>query len=256
MTAHGTKAIVFDFDGLMVDTESPAYDSWLDVYRQYGQEFPLDLWSVVLGGSGREFDPIGYLAERVGHPLDRDAIREQRWRRKLELVAEQPLLPGVGEYIVAARRLGLKLAVASSSSLAWVGGHLDRLGVADRFDAIVTADDVAQVKPAPDLYLAAVTALGVHPRQAIALEDAPNGLLSAKRAGLFCVAVPNPLTGRLPLDHADLRIASLADMPLETLLAAILASFPTLGEILKDQTGDATPAEAQEDMQRRYAKDL
>jgi HAD superfamily hydrolase (TIGR01509 family) len=220
------RALVFDFDGLMVDTELPAYDSWLDIYREYGQEFPLPLWSAVLGGSSREFDPVAYLAERAGRPLDAEAIRARRWRRKLELVAAQPLMPGVAAYIDDARRLGLGLGVASSSSRAWVVGHLDRLGVADRFDAILTADDVERVKPAPDLYLAAVAALGVRPDEAIALEDAPNGLLSAKRAGLVAVAVPNPLTGQLPLDHADLRLISLADMPLEELIEAAIRADP------------------------------
>jgi HAD superfamily hydrolase (TIGR01509 family) len=215
------RALVFDFDGLMVDTESAAHESWLDIYREHDQEFPLHLWSAVLGGSGAEFDPLAYLAAQVGRQLDAEALRQRRAQRKLELAAAQPLLPGVAGYIADARRLGLGLGVASSSPRSWVVGHLDRLGVTDAFDAITTADDVARVKPEPDIYLAAAAALGVRPDQAIALEDAPNGLLSAKRAGLIAVAVPNPLTGQLPLDHADLRIASLADVPLGALLAAL-----------------------------------
>jgi beta-phosphoglucomutase-like phosphatase (HAD superfamily) len=125
------------------------------------------------------------------------------------------------DYVEEADRRKLKLAVASSSGRRWVVGHLERLGVAHRFDAIKTADDVERVKPAPDLYLAAVAALGLKPYEAIALEDAPNGLHAAKRAGLFCVAIPNALTGRLPLDHADLRLVSLAHTPLDALLAAV-----------------------------------
>lgn len=215
------RALVFDFDGLMVDTETAAYESWIQIFREHGQEFPLSLWSAVLGGSGEEFDPCAYLAARVTQPFDSDALRARRWQRKLELVADQPLLPGVADYIAAAKRLGLKLGVASSSSRRWVVGHLDRLGVTSLLDAIATADDVTHVKPDPEIYRIAVAALGVRPDQAIALEDAPNGLRAAKRAGLFAVAVPNPLTGQLPLNHADLRLTSLADMPLETLLATI-----------------------------------
>jgi len=215
------KALVFDFDGLMVDTEGPAYESWQEIYREYGHELPLSSWAAVLGGSGAEFDPCAYLERQVGRTLDCAAIRERRLRRKVKLVAEQPLLPGVGDYIAAAGRLGLKLGVASSASRAWVVGHLDRLGVTGRFDAIVCGDEVARVKPDPQLYRTAVAALGVPPARAIAQEDAPNGLLAAKRAGLFCVAVPNPLTGRLPLDGADLRLASLTDLPLDALLAQI-----------------------------------
>jgi HAD superfamily hydrolase (TIGR01509 family) len=215
------KGIVFDFDGLMVDTESAAYESWMEIYREHHCELPFTEWAAVLGGSGTEFDPCAYLEQQVGSPIDHVAIRERRTKRKAALVAEQPLLPGVIDYVEEADRRKLKLAVASSSGRRWVVGHLERLGVAHRFDAIKTADDVERVKPAPDLYLAAVAALGLKPYEAIALEDAPNGLHAAKRAGLFCVAIPNALTGRLPLDHADLRLVSLAHTPLDALLAAV-----------------------------------
>lgn len=212
------EALVFDFDGLMVDTETPAYESWLEVYRAYAQEFPFARWSAGLGGSGREFDAAAYLAEQIGQPDAAGEIARRRRHRKHELAALQPLLPGVMTYLDDAARLGVRVGVASSSSRAWVVGHLERLGVADRFDVIMTADEVERVKPAPDLYQAAVAALGVRPVRAVALEDAPNGLLAAKRAGLLAVAVPNPLTDRLPLDHADVRVASLAAVPLERLL--------------------------------------
>ena len=122
----------------------------------------------------------------------------------------------------AAKQRHLKLAVASNSSRKWVVGHLDRLGVADQFDAIITADNVTHVKPDPKIYQAALTALALRPEQAIATEDAPNGLLSARRAGIFSVAVPNPLTGQLPLE-ADLRLVSLADVPLDALLQTVQA---------------------------------
>jgi beta-phosphoglucomutase-like phosphatase (HAD superfamily) len=102
-----------------------------------------------------------------------------------------------------------------------VVGHLDRLDVTDLFDAIATGDDVAQVKPDPELYLLALARLGLAASEAVVFEDAPNGVLAAKRASIFTVAVPNALTCDLPLDHADLRVASLADLPLTNLLAAV-----------------------------------
>ena len=217
------RGIIFDFDGLMVDTEGPAYESWMEIYREYGCELPLSRWALVLGGSGSEFDPCAYLAEHVGQELDAPAITARRWQRKLELVAGLPLLPGVAGYVDTAKRLGLKVAVASSAHRDWVTSHLDRLNTTAHFDAIVTADNVTRVKPDPEIYQAALAALALRPEEAIALEDAPNGVLAAKRAGIFCVAVPNAITGQLPLDHADLRITSLASMPLETLRETVAA---------------------------------
>ncbi len=214
---HG---LIFDFDGLLVDTEGPAYDSWQEIYTEYGCKLPLSVWGMVIGGSGHEFDPCAYLEAQVGQPLDCDAIRRRRWARKLRLTNDQPLLPGVTDYIADAKRLSLKIGVASSSSHRWVDGHLRRLAVHSCFDAIICADDIAHVKPDPALYQAALRALNLEPHAAIAFEDAPNGLLAATRAGLFTVAVPNPLTGQLPIT-ADLRLASLADVPLSALLVNV-----------------------------------
>ena len=153
--------------------------------------------------------------------MDRDALRAQVRERHGRLVDQLPLQPGVARYIADAQAMGLKLAVASSSSRQWVAGHLERLGVMDRFDAVLTRDDVTRTKPEPDLYRAALTGLGLSPGEAIALEDSPNGVTAAKRTGLYCVAVPNPMTRDLPLDHADLRPASLADVPLRELVTRV-----------------------------------
>ncbi len=198
------KGIVFDFDGLMVDTETSAYESWMEIFREHNCDLPLSKWGLVLGGSGGEFDPCAYLEEQMGRTLEREAILTRRMQRKTELVAEQPLLPGVLSYLDAAQARGLKVAVASSSSHRWVDTHLERLGVLHRFDAIVCSDDVERVKPAPDLYQTAVARLGLQPHEAIALEDAPNGLHAAQRAGLFAVAVPNALSGQLALESRQL----------------------------------------------------
>jgi beta-phosphoglucomutase-like phosphatase (HAD superfamily) len=127
----------------------------------------------------------------------------------------------VETYIAEAQRLGLKLGVASSSPLDWVEGHLTRLGLVDHFEAIRSADDVPRTKPDPALYVTALDALGVRAEEAIALEDSPHGVTAANRAGIYCVAVPNALTGRLSLDHADRVLSSLADLPLEALLSEV-----------------------------------
>ncbi len=215
------KGIIFDFDGLMVDTEASGYESWLEIFREHNCDLPLTKWALVMGGSGGEFDPCVYLEEQAGRTLERDVILARRIQRKAEMVADLPLLPGVLQYLDDARECGLKLAVASSSPHRWVDGHLARLGVLDRFDTTVCADDVERVKPAPDIFQKALERLGLQPHEAIVLEDSPNGLHAARSAGVFAIAIPNALTGQLPLDHADLRIVSMADVPLETLLATL-----------------------------------
>ncbi len=215
------RALIFDFDGLMVDTESVALASWQEIFAEHGARMPFDHWASLLGGSTAAFDPCAALETQIGFSVDRDAIWARRRVRKHTLGHEQPLLPGVRDYVNRARELSLDLAVASSSDRAWVAGHLDRLDLLDRFDHVVTSDDVERVKPAPDLYLKALSKLGVAPDEAFALEDSANGTRAAQAAGLFCVVVPNAVTERLPLDHADLRLASLTDLSLDALISLI-----------------------------------
>jgi HAD superfamily hydrolase (TIGR01509 family) len=212
------KLLVFDFDGLILDTEAPVYDAWREIYDEHGAELAFDKWAECIG-TADAFDPCQDLQALLGRALDAAALEARHRARTDALIAAQAVLPGVREYLTEAARLGLALAVASSSSRRWVEGHLTRLGLRDCFHAIRCADDVPRVKPDPALYLAAVEALGGRPEDALALEDSPNGILAAKRAGLTCVAVPNPLTARLDLSLADLRLASLAEMPLAALLA-------------------------------------
>jgi HAD superfamily hydrolase (TIGR01509 family) len=214
----GIKALIFDFDGLILDTESPDYQSWQEIYQAYGGSLSFSEWARWIGTIGA-FDPYAYLEEQVGHPIDRAAIRALRRARFAELVAGQPVLPGVREYIHRARSLGIKLGIASSSSREWILSHLGPLGLEAYFDSVSGSDDVERTKPDPGVYLAALSALEVKAHQAIALEDSPNGVLAAKRAGIYCVAVPNALTRQLLFDQADLQLASLADLPLEKLLA-------------------------------------
>jgi HAD superfamily hydrolase (TIGR01509 family) len=214
------RAIVFDFDGLILETEGPALESWSEIYREHGHEVPMEMWHGFIG-SDRGFEPGDYLAALVGEGFDRAAMQERRDRRKTELIAALDVMEGVREYITDARRLRLRIAIASSSSREWVMGHLERLGIHALWDAVLTSDDVERTKPSPDLYIAAVKALRVAADEAVALEDSPNGIAAAKDAGLWCVAVPNALTRDLDISRADVRVSSLADMPLERLLAVL-----------------------------------
>ena len=211
------KAIVFDFDGVIIDTETPDYATWEAVFSAYGAHLDHAAWSRLIGGA-ESFDVVQHLQDLTGLLFDRQKLQQGRRAEYLRKVNNSPLLHGVVDYIEAAAGLDLGLAVASSSDSEWVRGHLARLGLAGYFGVVKTRDDVAHAKPEPDLFLAAVEALGVHPEDAVAIEDSPNGITSAKRAGLFCVVVPNQMTRELHLNHADLRLESLADMSLAQLV--------------------------------------
>ena len=217
------RALVFDFDGLILETETPAYETWAEIYREHDHELPPDRWFDYIGREGGFFDAADHLAALVGEGFDREAARKRRDARKTELIAALDVMVGVREYVGDAKRFGLRLAVASSSSRKWVLGHLERLRLHTEWDAVLTRDDVARTKPAPDLYLAAVKALGVAPQEAVAFEDSANGIAAAKAAGLLCVAVPNALTAAMDLSRADVRLGSLAETPLERLLALLSA---------------------------------
>lgn len=214
------RAVVFDFDGLILDTEEPVYRSWLEVYEAHGQELPFERWVQIVGSSTIGFHPQHHLEERLGRPLPKEVL-DRRIGRRTELVLAKKLLPGVVERIDEARALGLKVGVASSSSTEWVRGHLARLGILVRFDCVRCRDDVANVKPEPDLYLSVLDCLGVPASDAIAIEDSPNGVAAAKRAGMRCVAIPNSITARLDLSGADVLLASLADITLPELLSKL-----------------------------------
>ena len=213
------EAVVFDFDGTILDTESSELTAWLEEYARHDVPFDRVAWLAAIGGSGGGTDPAGELARAVGNGFDPAATRSRQQARWLELVGEAELLAGVEDRLDEADELGLRLAVATSSGEGWAGGHLRRLGLLDRFAAVCTRDDVARVKPDPELYLLACERLGVAPERAVAIEDSANGVRAANAAGLFTVAVPNPVTAGQDHGHADLRVASLTELSLRELAA-------------------------------------
>jgi len=216
------KALIFDFDGLILDTETPELLTWQEIYRDYGQVLTVQTWGQIVGGTAASsFEPASHLASLTGKDLDLNGLKARVREQSLSLINQQPPLPGVRELIDEARQHGLKLAVASSSPHDWVDGHLTRLGLFPSFDVIKAREDVQRPKPEPDLFFSALSALGVQPDQAVVFEDSPNGVKAAKRAGIFVVAVPNPLTAQLKFDGEDKRLASLADLPLDGLLRQI-----------------------------------
>ena len=208
------KALIFDFDGLMVDSESPGFQAWSEVYASHGCSLPFEKYAACIGTIDG-FDLHRYLEEQSARSFDRRELEAACNRRWLELMTGQPLLPGVAACVSSARMRGLKLAVASSSTQKWVTRNLKKFALLDHFDAICTRDYVQAPKPDPALYLLALERLDVKAEEAIAFEDSPNGILAAKRAGLYCVVIPNQLTKDLSLELADERLSSLAEFSLD-----------------------------------------
>jgi HAD superfamily hydrolase (TIGR01509 family) len=215
------RAFLFDFDGLILDTETASRAGWEWVYREHGHELPPEKWASIVGTTGA-WSPMDHLEDLVGEPLEREALNERRYAHEISLIEAEELRPGIADYIESAERLNVKRAIVSSSSRRWIDMHLARLERAVGWDAIVTADrDRARAKPNPTMYLEALDLLDVRADEAIVFEDSPNGVTAARAAGIFVVAVPNDVTRDFGLDHADLVVDSLADLPPEELLARL-----------------------------------
>jgi len=213
------QTLIFDFDGLILDTETPEVQIWQELYVREGQEFPMDDWvRTVVGAAVANLDPVSRLEDLTGRKYDHQAIHEQARKTRLERQSLLPPLPGVADYLDTALNQGLRLAIASSSPHAWVDGYLQRLGFFDHFEAIICREQAERIKPAPDLFLKALSALEVRAEQALAFEDSPNGVSAAKAAGIRVVGVANPVTARLGPLGSDLDLVSLADLSLPDLL--------------------------------------
>jgi len=206
------EGIIFDFDGLILDTETPEFDAWQEFYAEHGVTLGLDAWADCIGQRAGVFDPIAHLEALCGRSVCGDALRAKHRERFHELVLAESLRPGVTQYLDDAEALGIPVAVASSATRDWVGGHLERLGIFERFRAVHTVEEVHHAKPQPDLFCLALKTLGVSAERAVVFEDSPNGVLAAKRAGVFAVAVPNRVTAPLQWGHADLVVHSLAEL--------------------------------------------
>jgi HAD superfamily hydrolase (TIGR01509 family) len=211
------RALVLDFDGLIINTEEALVDAYEAVYRENGVAFNRAEFVRSAGGAEYDFDPW----HPFGRTADREGLEAARTRINRELGRQLRPLPGVVELLDAAREAGLKLAVASNSSHGHVDGHLERLGLRDRFALTACRGDAPLPKPDPALYRLAIRQLGVRGPEAIALEDSGPGSLAAKRAGMWAVAIPNSVTQGHDFGHVDLKLSSLA----EVTLAALTARF-------------------------------
>lgn len=207
MTAH---AIVFDFDGTIIDTEWPEFVTVQAEFRTHGIDLELREWQSVVGRADHRHW-TEWLRDALGRDYDVDTVTERRRAEHHRLIAEQPVRSGVLELLDRAAGAGVPVAVASSSPSSWVEGHLDDRGLAAHFVAVVTRDDVERAKPWPDLFMAAARLLDVDPARAVAIEDSHHGCTAAKDAGMTCVVVPNPVTDGMDFGRADLVLGSLAE---------------------------------------------
>jgi HAD superfamily hydrolase (TIGR01509 family) len=210
------KALIFDFDGTILDTETPEFQAWTELYLEHNQTLDIQRWGVGIGTWGA-FDPIAHLEELTGQSFDHALIHARIRPRVLELIRASSLLPGVLEMLDQARAMGLRVGLASSSGNEWIYGWLKHYLLTDRFEVVKTRDDVKAVKPDPELYLAAAEALNLEPGVCAAIEDSPNGSIAALAAGMYTIAVPNQITQYLEFPKGVHKIESL-QMPLSDIL--------------------------------------
>lgn len=213
------RLLVFDFDGTLLDTETPDYDSLASIYSEHGCELPLEFWALSLGTNPSPVDLFENLEMQIGQPVDREKWQSERKRRFYSLVEKEDPRPGIISLLGEVKSKGIAIGLASSAGRDWVEKHLNRTGLRDYFQCVRTVEDVTQAKPAPDLYLSVLDFFGIAGHEALAIEDSPNGVTAAKRAGLYCAAVPNPITSRLSLNGADIHLDSLAGISLVDLEA-------------------------------------
>ena len=217
-----TEAIVFDFDGLLMDTETTLLECWQYEWRQHGLELDQTTFFADHGGDVTA-DRYRQLAAAVGPGYDYESSHARRTAYRQRLHDELGLCVGIEAWLAQAHDAGLRCAIASSSPEHWVTGMLRRINRIDDFAALATGEEVAAVKPAPDVYLLALERLGLEPAQAIAVEDTPHGVAAAKAAGLACIAIPNPFADPARFSQADLVLASAAALTLSEAINTLAA---------------------------------
>lgn len=195
------RALVFDFDGLIVDTEWVTYEVWRAFYREHDAELTIADWLRAVGHVGN-YDPRHHLEALIGKSLDWCVLDEKLNGTIREAVASLSPMPGVRELMIEARAEGWRVGVASNSDRGWVLGGLERLGLVALVDAVRTRDDVVRHKPYPDVYLAVLDAMDADARRSIAFEDSAPGAEAARAAGLHVIAIPNMLTKHQDIPHA------------------------------------------------------
>ncbi len=206
------RALIFDFDGLIVDTEVPIFEAWQTDYAGFGHELRLEDYVGCVGSDFNGFDPQKHLEKLTGREIEWPELDSAREKRAHDAVDQLGPMAGVVALLDDAASAGIPCAVASSSPRSWVERHLDRIGLLDRFVLTRTIDDVSAPKPSPELFQAAAAGLGVTPGEAVVFEDSLNGLKASISAGSPCVVVPNQITALLDFAGAARRVNSLEEV--------------------------------------------
>jgi putative hydrolase of the HAD superfamily len=206
------RAVVFDFDGVIIDTEWAAYCTWRSLLADHDADLSIEEFATCIGTRGA-LDFSALIERKTGKPAPSNQ-QLRAWKQPIQdvAVADLPLLPGVLDWLDAAAAAGTARAIASSSERWWIEPHLARHDIAHHFSHLSTWDGPEvgySPKPAPDIYTRCVESLGIEPTQALAIEDSVNGCNAAKAAGLWCLAVPTQLTAHLDFSMADHVVESL-----------------------------------------------
>lgn len=204
------RALIFDYDGTLIDTESIEFECWQRVYAEQDQALELKDWLHVIGGAV-QVDMRAELERRLGRSLDWAPINERRLTHYYGLFEGLDLLPGVRRLFKEATERGWAIGMASNSSRAWVERGLSRFGLLDKVGSLRCRDTASRPKPDPAPFAEAVADLGAEPAVSIAFEDSATGVASARAAGLTVYAVPNLLTRHHNLSAAHQVLASLDD---------------------------------------------
>lgn len=206
------SAVLFDFDGVLVDTEWAIYQAWLRTFQAHGHDLPLDTYTHCIGSDFATWSPKTHLEDLTGQAFDWHDLDSQRQQ---EIVAEldgEGAMPGAAALLEQLSGAGVRRAVVSSSSHQWVDGWLEKTSLARHFETVVCRGDAERIKPAPDLFLEAARRLVLDPAACLVIEDSLNGVNAAKAAGMRVWVVPNRVTAGLDFSPADRNFSSLAEL--------------------------------------------
>lgn len=210
------KAIVFDFDGLILDTEFVLYEVFCDLLKDHSADLSIAEYASFIGTDSEEL--YAFIESHVKGKMTKQEIIEESHRIHKEKLMSPIAREGVHDYLQEAKKLGLKIGLASSSNREWVTHFLQELKIIDYFDVIQTSDDVEKVKPDPTLYSNVINKMNITPSEAIAFEDSANGAKAAISAGLKCVIVPNAVSENLVFENYQLRLSNMKEKSLNEVI--------------------------------------